>query len=293
MFPPVKYDMLTLLKFIAIDGLTPHNLSSDSSMATCLTLPLSFVIQAVESSSFEPKKQLSKLLVLDAYLFDYTINRLLQCTCNKFYTGRNTIIHLFHALNSGSVLIANFLGRALLPGAPVLQSPVPEVIVLLVNKLPLLLPSTILIILLFPNQNRFFLEILDIICCMNNLMVHFACLLCALRDLRLDTVSHFLFSYQYKWYILQHVLQDYTLTNVMQKTVFASIFSLDMPRWDLSHSPLSPIQLIAGAMVGVWCAHWQHIFSSIPFLPANIIDSIHKLLINFRQEETLFIHKPP
>ncbi|KAI7851777.1 hypothetical protein BDC45DRAFT_445052, partial [Circinella umbellata] len=56
--------------------------------------------------------------------------------------------------------------------------------------------------------------------------------------------------------------------------------------------------IISGTMVGIWKAHWLYIFSSVPFGPSTIIDSTHKTLIRFRQEETstpitilmLFIH---
>ena len=91
-------------------------------MTIYLSLPLSFVIQASSQSSFIPKKQLSKILVSDAYLFDPNINRLRRRTCLELATGRNSILHLFRSLDSGDALIAAFLARTLLPGAPVLES---------------------------------------------------------------------------------------------------------------------------------------------------------------------------
>ena len=106
--------------------------------------------------------------------------------------------------------------------------------------------------------------------------------LCVLGDLALDTGNHFLFSCPYKWHIWQQVLQDCTLSTITQATIFDALFNLSMPSWNLSHSPLSPMQLIAGVLVGVWKAHWLHVFSAAPFLSTNIIDSTHKLLINFR-----------
>ena len=107
--------------FSSIDEVTLQPLNSDLSMAKCLSLPLSFVIQASEQSSFFPKKHLSKLLVSDAYLFDSSINRLWRRTWLELTNGRNSILQLFRSLDSGDALIGAFLARALLPGAAVLE----------------------------------------------------------------------------------------------------------------------------------------------------------------------------
>ena len=88
------------------------------------------------------------------------------------------------------------------------------------------------------------------------------------------------------------MLQDCVLTPVTQATLHDAIFSLIMPAWDSTHSPLSPIQIISGTLVGIWKAHRLAIFSSVPFSPATIIDSTHNILIRFREEEQLFTHQP-
>ncbi|KAG2226343.1 hypothetical protein INT45_006015 [Circinella minor] len=324
--------------FTTIDELPLQPLLSDPSMAICLSLPLSFVIQASAQSNFLPKKQLSSLIVSDAYLFDSTINRLRRRTRVELTIGRNSILHLFHALDSGDVLIADFLARALLPGAPILDSAdfyigrvdaQPFYNRLNIDHIPLHLCSTrtyrlarqqsaINIITtnnsyptLTPSKWQFFWKarIMPLarsiwwrslhgkLSCRSTLHhilpARFDNALCALGDLENDSVSHFLFSCDTKWIIWQQVLQDCVLTSVTQDTVHDAIFSFTMPTWDLSHSPLSPIQIISGTMVSIWKAHWLYIFSSVPFCPTTIIDSTHKTLIRFRQEETLFIHQPP
>ncbi|KAG2217916.1 hypothetical protein INT45_008666 [Circinella minor] len=325
--------------FTTIDELPLQPLLSDPSMATCLSLPLSFVIQASAQSNFLPKKQLSSLIVSDAYyLFDSTINRLRRHTRAELTIGGNSILHLFRALYSGDVLIADFLARALLPGAPILDSAdfyigqvdaQPFYNRLNIDHIPLHLCSTrtyrlarqqsaINIITtnnsyptLTPSKWQFFWKARimplarsiwwrslhgKLSCCStlhHILPARFDNALCALGDLENDSVSHFLFSCDTKWIIWQQVLQDCVLTSVTQDTVHDAIFSFTMPTWDLSHSPLSPIQIISGTMVGIWKAHWLYIFSSVPFCLTTIIDSTHKTLIRFRQEETLFIHQPP
>ncbi|KAI7851778.1 hypothetical protein BDC45DRAFT_571648 [Circinella umbellata] len=108
--------------FTTIDEHPLQPLLYDPFMATCLSLSLSFVIQASEQYNFIPKKQLSSLIVSDAYLFDSTINRLRRRTRVELTIDQNSILHLFCALDSGDVLIADFLARALLPDAPVLDS---------------------------------------------------------------------------------------------------------------------------------------------------------------------------
>ena len=108
--------------FSSSDELTLQTLNSDPSMATCLSLPLPFVIQASEQSSFLHRKQLSKLPVSDAYIVDPNINRLRRRARLELIKGRNSILHLFRSLDSGDALIAGFLARALLAGAPVLES---------------------------------------------------------------------------------------------------------------------------------------------------------------------------
>ncbi|KAI7854806.1 hypothetical protein BDC45DRAFT_508160 [Circinella umbellata] len=71
----------------AIDHLTPLPLTSDPSLATCLSLPLSFVIQISDSTNFTPKQHLSKVLVSDAYIFDPQINHLRRRTRMELNTG--------------------------------------------------------------------------------------------------------------------------------------------------------------------------------------------------------------
>ncbi|KAI7849601.1 hypothetical protein BDC45DRAFT_426804, partial [Circinella umbellata] len=102
--------------------------------------------------------------------------------------------------------------------------------------------------------------------------------LCPLGDLETDSAPHFLFSCETKWIVWQQVLQDCTLCPVTQDTTSDALFSLTIPTWELSHSPLSPFQLISGIMVSIWRAHWLYVFSSVPFLSSNIIESTHKLL---------------
>ena len=129
LFPSLRSSTIRSMRtltplFEAIDPLNVSNkdLPQDTSMATCLLLHLSFVIQAPENSSFVPTKKLYSLRVSDAYVFDHNVNRLRPRHREELYTGRNSIIHLFRALDSGEALMANFLARALLPGAPVLES---------------------------------------------------------------------------------------------------------------------------------------------------------------------------
>ena len=109
------------------------------------------MIQAAPPSSFIPKKQLSKLLVSDAYLFDPNINRLRRYTQLELATARNSILHLLYSLDSSDALIAAFLSRALSPGAPVLESAdfylgrvdiQPFYLRLTINNTPLHLSST-------------------------------------------------------------------------------------------------------------------------------------------------------
>ncbi|KAI9491831.1 hypothetical protein BDB00DRAFT_749041, partial [Zychaea mexicana] len=111
--------------------------------------------------------------------------------------------------------------------------------------------------------------------------------LCALGDLALDSVDHFLFACSLKWEVWSQVLEDCLLVSVSLDTISKAIFSLDLPSWPIRNSPLSEVQLIAGVLLGVWRTHWSFIFSAVPFNSIVVSSSTHKLLLTFRQEETI------
>lgn len=102
--------------------------------------------------------------------------------------------------------------------------------------------------------------------------------LCPLGNLAIDSVAHFLFSCHSKWIVWQQVLQECLLQTISLNTISDAIFSLNMPSWHLSYSPISVVQLISGIIVGIWRAHWLYVFSSVPFDPVTVIS--YTLLTN-------------
>ncbi|KAG2216069.1 hypothetical protein INT45_001342, partial [Circinella minor] len=269
--------------------------------------------------------------------FDPNINRLHPQTRAELSVGRNSIIQLFCALDTGKCLISDYLARALLPGAPILVSAgfylgqvdlTPFYNRLQINTIPLhqcttrtyrlsRQHSTITMVAEDPSypslakskwkvfwkarilpaaRTIWWRALHNKISCRSILHhilpTHFDTDLCPLGDLQTDSVSHFLFSCESKWIVWQQVLQDCTLTTVSQEMIADAIFNLHIPDWNSFPSPLSPIQLLSGTLLGVWRAHWLLVFSSVPFTPSNVIDSTHKL-INFRLEEAHFDRKPP
>ncbi|KAI9488163.1 hypothetical protein BDB00DRAFT_773009, partial [Zychaea mexicana] len=90
-----------------------------------------------------------------------------------------------------------------------------------------------------------------------------------------DTLFHLLFSCPLEWLVWICVWQDLFLFTPTPVQIHRAIFSLYFPS---NPSPTSSRLIIACILQGVWCAHWRHVFDSMPFVPDNICTSIHRLL---------------
>ncbi|KAI9490267.1 hypothetical protein BDB00DRAFT_875447 [Zychaea mexicana] len=184
-----------------------------------------------------------------------------DCPYDELVTGRGSIRHLFRALDSRSVKIASFHIRALMPNAPMLESPEsycswvdlqPFYAHLHINNVPLILVAFKHIASLANSMPLRLLLLIHPFLTSPNLNGAFSGKPVSLQQLERFTDVPFITKYPDVW---SQVLKDCLLESVSAGTISKAIFSLDFPSWPLRRSYLSTIQLIASIMLGVWHAY--------------------------------------
>ena len=121
------------------------------------------------------------------------------------------------------------------------------------------------------------------------------CAVCLSSTEVVDSRRHFLWSCHLKLSVWRSIFNRF-ISNVthLPSTAFLELlesllfFTRPLQRYSTCEYPdLSTAQIYACTLLCVWRSHWNVVFHSRPFMPACVIDSVHKMLSSLQSESDL------